>query len=136
MPKNMMQPGKYGNIQRGWFSINGKKMFFRSKWEANYALYLNFLIKQKQIEKWKYEEDVFIFEKIKFGTRSYRPDFKIYNLYKTIHYEEVKGYFTKKSKTQLNRMRIYYPKIEVKIIDSKLYKEIKRKLGKVLHFYL
>lgn len=132
----MMQPGKYGNIQRGWFSINGKKMFFRSKWEANYALYLNFLIKQKQIEKWKYEEDVFIFEKIKFGTRSYRPDFKIYNLDKTIHYEEVKGYFTKKSKTQLNRMRIYYPKIEVKIIDSKLYKEIKRKLGKVLHFYL
>lgn len=51
MPKNIMIPGKYGNIMRGYYDINGKSMFFRSKWEANYALYLDFLIKAKQIDR-------------------------------------------------------------------------------------
>ena len=49
MPKNMMGVGKYRNIVRGYFNINGKEMFFRSKWEANYALYLDFLIKQENV---------------------------------------------------------------------------------------
>jgi len=70
MPKNLQYPGHYKN---GYYDINGKRIFFRSKWEANVALYLDFLVKQKQIKEWTYEEDVFIFEKIKFGTRSYRP---------------------------------------------------------------
>lgn len=134
MPANIMQPGKFMNIERGHFDINGKRMFFRSKWEANYALYLDFLIKQKQIDKWEYEVDVFVFEKIKFGTRSYRPDFKIF-FNGTFHYDEVKGHMDAKSKTKINRMRIYYPKVVLNIIDSKSYGEIKRKVGKMLKFY-
>ena len=47
--------------------------------EAGVALYLDFLVKQKQIKSWSYEKNIFIFEKIKFGTRSYRPDFRIVN---------------------------------------------------------
>ena len=77
--RGLQKPGAFCNIKRGYFDINGKKMFFRSKWEANYACYLDFLVKQKQIKKWEYEPDCFIFEEIKFGTRSYRPDFKVTN---------------------------------------------------------
>jgi len=134
MPKCMQLSGKWGNVKRGYYNINGKRMFFRSKWEVNYALYLDFLIEQKQIKKWTYEEDVFIFEKIKFGARSYRPDFKIYND-KTIEYHEVKGYMTPKSKTQIKRMAKYYPDIKLIIIDKDIYMEIKKKLGKLLKFY-
>ena len=64
IPKNTLMVGRFGNVKRGWFDIAGKRLFFRSKWEANYALYLNFLVKQKQIKDWNYEKDVFIFHKI------------------------------------------------------------------------
>jgi len=114
MPKNLNYPlnnkvRPFGNIKRGYYNINGKRMFFRSSWEATYALYLDFLIKQKQIQKWEYEVDTFIFEKIKFGTRSYKPDFKIYNNDGTIEYHEVKGWVTAQTMTQLKRFKKYYP---------------------------
>jgi len=125
----------FGNILRGYYNINGKEIFFRSKWEANYSLYLDFLIKQKQIKKWEYEPDVFMFEKIKLGTRSYRPDFKIYNNDDSIEYHEVKGWMTPRSKTKIKRMAKYYPDIKLIIIDKNIYGEIKKKLGRILKFY-
>jgi len=135
IPQNLMTEGKFGNVKRGWYKIGAKKMFFRSKWEANYALYLNFLIKCKQIKKWEYEADVFVFEKIKFGSRSYRPDFKVTNNNDSIEYHEVKGWMTPQSKTKIKRMAKYYPKVELAIIDGKYYTNIKRKFGKMLNFY-
>ena len=136
MPKCIQNSGtQWGHVKKGYFNINGKEIFFRSKWEANYALYLDFLIKQKQILKWEYESDVFIFEKIKFGTRSYRPDFKVYDNEKSFSYHEVKGWMTSKSKTQIKRMAKYYPNIKLIIIDKDVYNDIKIKLGKMLKFY-
>jgi len=120
MPHSMMRPGKFGNVQRGWFNINGKRMFFRSKWEVNYALYLDFLVKQNEIKRWEYEKDVFIFEKINFGTRSYRPDFKVTNNNGSVEYHEIKGWMTPKSKTQLKRMTKYYPEIKTSFSYSHL----------------
>jgi len=131
MPKNIMREGKFNNIVRGFFNINGKKMFFRSKWEANYALYLDFLVKQKQISKWEYEADVFIFEKIKLGTRSYRPDFKIFNNNGNIEYHEVKGWLMPRNKTQFKRMSKYYPDIKLIIIDGKCMRDVQNKVGKL-----
>ena len=135
MPECIQREGKWGNVKRGYFNINGKEMFFRSKWEANYALYLDFLIKHKQIKKWEYESDTFIFEKIRFGTKSYRPDFKIFNDDINVEYHEIKGYMTPKSKTQIKRMAKYYPNIKLIIIDKDIYNDIKKKLGKMLKFY-
>ena len=134
MPKNIMRPGKFMNIQRGWFDTKGGKRFFRSKWEANYALYLDFLIEQRQIKKWEYEVDTFIFEKIRFGTRSFRPDFKITKNNGDVEYHEVKGWMDSKSKTKLNRMRIYYPNVKIILIDRKAYEEIKNKVGRMINF--
>ena len=134
MPTNIMGNGKFKNIKRGWFNINGKRMFFRSKWEVNYALYLDWLVKEKQILKWEYEADVFMFEKIKLGTRSYRPDFKVYNLNGTIEYHEVKGWMDKRSITKIKRMRIYYPQIKLIVIESVGYKDLVKKVGRICGF--
>ncbi len=122
--RGLQKPGAFCNIKRGYFDINGKKMFFRSKWEANYACYLDFLVKQKQIKKWEYEPDCFIFEEIKFGTRSYRPDFKVTNNDGSVIYHEIKGWFDDKSKLKLKRMKKYYPEVKIILIDEKQYREI------------
>ena len=137
MPLNLNRFGfgKFSNVKRGYFDINGERLFFRSKWEANYALYLNFLIKQNQINKWEYEKDVFIFEKIQFGTRSYRPDFKIYKNDGSFEYHEIKGYMTQRSKTQIKRMAKYFPEVMLILITSKEYKELKSKIGSLLKFF-
>ena len=135
MPKNIQGEGKWGNIKRGYYNINGKEMFFRSKWEANISLYLVFLVKQKQIKSWLYENKVFVFEKIKFGTRSYRPDFEVINSNDSLEYWEVKGYMDAKSKTKIKRIAKYYPNIKLIIIDKSIYEDIKKKLGKMLKFF-
>jgi len=126
---------KYGNVQSGWYDINGKRIYFRSKWESNYALYLDFLKKQKKIKAWEFEPDVFIFEKIRSGTRAYKPDFKVYKNDGTFYYDEVKGHMDAKSATKLKRMKKYYPDITVNLIDKNCYKSIKDTLGKMLKFY-
>lgn len=135
MPSNLMNGGKFCNVKRGWYRINGKRMFFRSMWEVNYALYLDFLIKNNAIKKWTYEEDVFIFHKIQFGTRSYRPDFKIIRNDGRIEYHEIKGWMDDRSKTKIRRMAKYYPNIKLIIIDEACYKDIKNKVGKIIGFY-
>ena len=133
--KTAKKPLTYGNIKRGWFNIGGKEMFFRSKWEANYALYLDFLVKQKQIMKWEYEVDTFWFEEIRRGVRSYKPDFKIFNNNGSFYYDEIKGYMDAKSKTKIKRMAKYYPEVVLNVIEGKEYQTLKRKLGGILKFY-
>lgn len=132
----MMKMQADGKLRKGYSrGKQGKRVdlnniFFRSSWEANYARYLNFLIKQKQIHKWEFEPNTFRFEEIKRGTRSYLPDFKIWNKENSIpYYIEVKGWMDDKSKTKLKRMAKYYPNVEVKIVGEKEYKEIKNKIA-------
>lgn len=137
LPKNMAfgSTGSYPNVQRGDYECSKGTMYFRSKWEANYALYLDLLVKNGEIKSWEYEVDVFVFEKIKFGTRSYRPDFKVFNHDGSFEYHEVKGYMDSKSKTKLKRMAKYYPEVKLVLIDSGYYASLKKKLGKVIGFY-
>jgi len=94
----------------------------RSGWEIRYAAFLNILIRGKAILSWEYEIDTFWFESIKRGVRSYKPDFKIFNNDGSIEYHEVKGRMDSKSKTKLNRMRIYYPEIKIVLKDATFFK--------------
>lgn len=135
MPKNNAYNNSgYSNIQRGYYDINGDTMYFRSKWEANYALYLDWLIDQKQIYKWEFEPDTFMFEAIKLGTRSYTPDFKVFNNDGSIEYHEVKGYMDSKSKTKLKRFKKYYPDLKLVLIDTEIYLLLKKQIGKLVGF--
>lgn len=137
MPQNMVfgGTGAYPNVLRGDYECSKGTVYFRSKWEANYALYLDFLINQGEITNWEYEADVFVFEQIKFGTRSYRPDFKIFNTDSSIEYHEVKGYMDSRSKTKLKRMDLYYPDVKLILIERQFYTSIIKKLKGVIKFY-
>lgn len=136
MPANLFYDNSaYSNIQRGYYDINGTTMYFRSKWEANYALYLDFLTDHKEIYKWEFEPDTFMFEAIKLGTRSYTPDFKVYTTPDKYEYHEVKGYMDSKSKTKLKRFKKYYPEEKLILIDRDQYMTIKRQVGKLCGFF-
>jgi len=135
MPLNMQASGRFPNVQRGYYDINGTTIYFRSKWEANYALYLDFLVKNNQIKGWDFEPDTFMFEAIKLGTRSYTPDFRIIENNDEVIYHEVKGYMDSRSKTKLKRFAKYYPDETLILIDSDQYATIKKQVGKMLSFY-
>ena len=108
-------------------------LYVRSSWEANYARYLNFLIKHKIIFKWEYEPDVFMFEKIKRGTRSYTPDFKIWELHDSVpYYVEIKGWMDAKSKTKLKRIAKYYPDVRIVLVGKDEYKKIEKSFSGIV----
>lgn len=109
--------------------------YVRSRWEANYARYLNFLKEQGSIRDWEYEVDTFWFENIKRGTRSYTPDFKVWLDDTRYEYHEVKGYMDQKSKTKLKRMAKYYPAEKIVIIGNEEYQEIKSKLSRLIEHW-
>lgn len=118
----------YSNAKRGCRPDVGP-MFFRSRWEANYARYLTRRVSNGEIISWEYEVDTFWFEKIRRGVRSYTPDFKITGLNGDVWYEEVKGWMDAKSKTKLKRMKKYYPSTIVIVIGEKEYIAIEKELG-------
>ena len=124
--------GRYAHIKSGHRADLGST-HFRSGWEANYARYLNFLIEKQQIHRWEFEPDTFWFLEIKRGTRSYLPDFKIWNSeYSTPHYVEVKGFMDAKSKTKIRRMAKYFPHVKLEIVGKKQYNEIKSKVSGII----
>ncbi len=117
--------------EKGLYSVTrgGKRpdlgnQYFRSRWEANYARYLNWLIEQAAILRWEYEPDTFEFHKIKRGSRFYTPDFKVFNLDGSYEYHEVKGYMDSASVTKLKRMEKYYPQEKILIIARDEYRAV------------
>lgn len=118
--------------KQGWREIGGIKKYYRSKWEANYARYLEYLKINKQIKNWQHEPKTFWFEKIKRGVRSYLPDFLVITNTDKEEYHEVKGWMDDKSKTKISRMAKYYPDIKLIIIEKELYNDIKKKISKII----
>ena len=124
---NTSSKNAYSRCKKGWIDFgNGKKYFFRSGWEMNYAHYLEWIKKRGDIKDWFYEVDTFWFKNIKRGVRSYLPDFKIIENNGNFKYDEVKGWMDDRSKTKLRRMKKYYPEIRIDVIGSNEYKEIKK----------
>lgn len=108
----------------GWREIGGVRKYYRSRWEANYARYLVVLQENNAIASWLHEPTTFWFEAIKRGTRSYLPDFLVTSHDGAEVYHEVKGWMDDASKTKLKRMRIYYPKVVIKLIEKDEYMQI------------
>lgn len=123
----------FENVQRGTYLIGDRELYFRSKWEANYALYLDYLKKQGEIQDWQYEPCWYEFP-IKHGATRYLPDFAVTLKNGTVELHEVKGRLTSRGKTQLRRMAKFYPHIKVVLIDKEFMKSLK-KWEKLLKFY-
>lgn len=114
--------------KQGWREIGGINKYYRSRWEANYARYLEWLKKNNQILKWEHEPQTFWFEGIKRGCMSYLPDFRVTELDGRVIFHEVKGWMDDRSKTKIKRMAIYHPDVKLIVIDSKGYKSIETKV--------
>lgn len=118
------EPIGYPTTKKGWYTFpDDKRYFLKSSWELAYANYLESLKISGTILEWEYEVDTFWFEKIKRGVRSYTPDFKVTLPSGDVEYHEVKGYLDSRSKTKLNRMRIYH-NIKVKLIDRAVMRQL------------
>jgi hypothetical protein len=115
----------YSRARRGVRPDIGE-MFFRSRWEANYARYLNFLKSHGKIKAWRYEAVVFRFGKLYRGCTTYTPDFEVTMPDGRVVFHEVKGWMDNKSKTKLRRMKKYHPTIEVEIIGEARYRAIEK----------
>jgi hypothetical protein len=113
--------GQYG---AGWREIAGARVFFRSRWEANYARWLEVLRERGSIAKWEHEPETFWFEGIKRGTLSYLPDFRVTRPDGSIEYHEVKGWMTPRSRTAIKRMAKYHPTVKLLVVDQRRYKAL------------
>lgn len=103
-------------------------IWFRSSWEANYARYLNLLIKLRIVEHWEFEPKTFWFDGIRRGVASYLPDFSVkYRNDSVIEWIEIKGWVTPKDKTKWKRMAKYHPDVKLVVIKKKEYEATGRK---------
>lgn len=107
----------------GWRTVGGTRFYARSRWEANYARYLQFLKDKGLIRSWEHEPETFWFEGIRRGVCSYLPDFRITEQDGSQTYHEVKGWMDAKSKTKLKRMAKYHPTVKLRVIDWAWFKQ-------------
>jgi hypothetical protein len=122
----------HGSWKAGWREIGGKRNYYRSRWEANYARYLQWLKEEGYIKEWKHEPETFWFEAIKRGVRSYLPDFRVWENDGSSALHEVKGWMDARSRTTLARMAKYHPQEKVVLIDGVQYRSIRSKMMHII----
>lgn len=123
--------GNHRSVQ-AWRTIGGKRCFLRSKLEANYCRYLQFLKECGEIKDWEHEPCTFWFDGIRRGVCSYLPDFRVENKDGEISFHETKGYLDAKSKTKLKRMAKYHPDVKMVYIGQKEFSAITRTARKLI----
>lgn len=121
-----------GSWKAGWREVGPQRCFFRSRWEANYARYLEWLRGIGEIVSWEHEAHTFWFEGIRRGCVSYLPDFKVTEKGGAVHWHEVKGWMDARSKTVISRMAKYHPQEVLVVIQEKQYREIERKVSTLI----
>jgi hypothetical protein len=110
----------------GWRQVGDQRKYFRSKWEANYARYLEWLKTTKQIKDWEHEPEVFWFDGVKRGVVSYLPDFRVSELNGRVAFHEVKGWMDDRSKTKIKRMAKYHPDVTLIVVAAKEYRSVEK----------
>lgn len=115
-----------GTWKAGWREIGGKRNYYRSRWEANYARYLQWLKDRGEIRDWAHEPETFWFDGIRRGTMSYKPDFRVWEVSGASRLHEVKGWMDTRSRTTLARMAKYHPSETIVLIDGAQYRAIRR----------
>lgn len=116
---------RYRNVSGKRSDLGGR--FFRSKWEANLARWLNHLIECSVVNSWEYEPKEFVFAGERRGPgQFYRPDFLIKYEDGREEYWEVKAYLDAVSKTKLKRMKKHFPEKVVLVIDRGAYLSVEK----------
>jgi hypothetical protein len=129
---NYVQERPNASWKAAWHEIGGTRKYYRSRWEANYAYYLQWLKERGEILDWKHEPKVFWFEGVKRGTVSYLPDFCVTEKDGSEAYHEVKGWMDDRSKTKIRRMAKYHPDVKLIVIDKKAYEALRKTVSKIV----
>lgn len=105
--------------------IGDKRYLFKSNWELNIAIYLEYLLLMGEIKDWEYEPTRFSFMFNEYGVRTYAPDFLVRqdDGDKLI---ELKGWVDEKTKSKIKLMKEYYPNINIEIWTEKEYRSIEK----------
>lgn len=109
-----------------WVVVGGCRFYARSRWEANYARYLELKKSRGEIVSWEHEPETFWFDGVRRGVCSYLPDFKVVLADGKVEYHEVKGWMDPKSITKLKRMAKYHPEVTLILIDSAKYRALEK----------
>lgn len=114
----------YRSRVEGWRTIGGKKYYFRSLYEINYAHTLEYLKSKGAIKDWEYEPTTFRFPKDEYQTSPfyYKPDFLV-TLDGGHQWHEVKGWMNPSSRKKLKRFAKHYPQEELHVIDKDWFKQ-------------
>lgn len=125
--RGIVAPGRIGiRWKAGWREVGGRRLFFRSRWEANYARHLQQLLDCGAIRDWQHEPRRFVFSRAPAGTVSYLPDFLVVDSEGGEAYHEVKGWFDGRSQAALDAMADEYPQIRLVLIRRDEYAAIQR----------
>ncbi len=100
---------KVYNNQRVSITIGGQHCHFRSKFEYNWALYLQFLKDRAKILYWEYEPKIFYFEGERRAPVQYTPDFALFDSLGHAVWQECKGHHDGPTNTKLRLMAKHYP---------------------------
>src|SRR5690242_14123636 len=84
----------------GWVELGERRFFARSRWEANYGRYLEWLRERGEIRDWVHEPAVYWFPGIRRGVTSNKPDFGVTENSGRYVLHEVKGWMDARSQTR------------------------------------
>jgi hypothetical protein len=115
-----------------WYLIGGKRSYYRSRMEANYAKFLQWQKEQAQILDWEHEPETFRFGQLRRGVTNYKPDFRVTHLDGSFSFAETKGYFDAKSKTKIKRMAKYHPTVKLLVVDSKAMRQLASTFSRIV----
>ena len=119
---------KYGN-QPTEIELDGRIYRFRSKAEARYAAYLQWLKDTGNIKAWDYEFEYFGWTNQRGNKVQYCPDFRtLRDSESDWEYWEVKGYLDARSKAKLKGFSKHFPYLKLTVIDSAWFKRNTKKL--------
>lgn len=126
--------GKMGVRSRTYLTqaiINNKEYLFKSAWETNIAMVLEYCRLMGEIDDWGYESSKFSFEYDGSGVRNYKPDFDVIKDGITYHIE-VKGWKDDKSQVKEILMKKHYPNVQIYLIDEPRYRDIKKRYKPII----
>lgn len=117
---------------------DGRIVTYRSGWEGNYALYLDWLKVKEEIYDWEYEPSPRYEFIVTEGNRQrvlslgYLPDFKVWKTKEDFYLVELKGRL--QGMLKLKRMKKFYPDVKIELVQAKEYFELRKKVGRMLNW--
>lgn len=119
------------NKQLPELTVKEGKIYFRSKTEANWARWLDFQLHSGELANWLYEPVQFRFGVFR-RNNFYKPDFLLINKDGTYIFHEVKGWMDNDSKVRMNRMKRFYPEINVELVMATRVKAVGKKMSGII----